>query len=268
MKFTAKPLKDNVNVSKNHPLKELFWLTGGLFLVVGLLFFSLGFFADWAVTKTSPDIENWLGEKALKQFPAKPNGKLQARLGTIVGNLPHHSPLHEYRFTAYLGDKDVINAIALPGGNIIVYSGLLKQVESENELTMILAHELGHFAHRDHLKGLGRGLSLAVAATLLFGYDNPASDIISNTFLTYQAKYSQTQEEDADLFGLDLLVQTYGHAGGATAFFERIAKHAGSRGSYFLASHPHPELRIQELQARIAEQGYAVEPVQPLSFEP
>ena len=46
-----------------------------------------------------------------------------------------------------------MNAVALPGGNIVVFAGLLKEIKSENELAMILGHELGHFAHRDHLRG-------------------------------------------------------------------------------------------------------------------
>ena len=66
MKFTPKSLPGNVNVSKTHPIKELFWLAGGMFLLAGSLYFLLGLLADWGVARTSPDIENWLGEQAMQ----------------------------------------------------------------------------------------------------------------------------------------------------------------------------------------------------------
>jgi Zn-dependent protease with chaperone function len=60
-----------------------------------------------------------------------------------------------------------INAMALPGGNIVVFSALIKETGSENELAFVLAHELGHFANRDHLRGLGRRLLLLTASAAL-----------------------------------------------------------------------------------------------------
>ena len=268
MKFTPKSLPGNVNVSKTHPIKELFWLAGGMFLLAGSLYFLLGLLADWGVAKTSPDIENWLGEQAVQEFAAEPDARLQTHLDAVLDAAPQDSVLHDYTFTVYRSNEDLVNALALPGGRIIVYAGLLQEVESENELTMILAHELGHFAHRDHLRGLGRGLGLAVAGALLFGYDNSAGDLLASTLFTYQVKYSQTQEENADSFGLDLLVSRYGHAGGAVDFFARAGRTADGRGSYVFAAHPHPEERLEKLEARISEQGYVVGPVLPLSFKP
>jgi predicted Zn-dependent protease len=129
---------------------------------------------------------------------------------------------------------------------------------------MVLAHELGHFAHRDHLKRLGRGLGLTVAAMLMFGEDSGISRLVSNLFLVTESSYSRQQESDADQFGLDLLVASYGHAGGATDFFARVGKDAGSHIPYLLASHPHPDDRIEELQSLIHEKNYRAEETAPL----
>jgi predicted Zn-dependent protease len=52
------------------------------------------------------------------------------------------------KINVYLMENEEINAVALPGGNIVVFTGLVAQVESENELAMVLAHEMGHFTHR------------------------------------------------------------------------------------------------------------------------
>ncbi len=265
MKFTPRQLDENVNVSKTHPLAELFWLLGGLILITGLAFLLLGLLTDWAASKAPVRVENWLGQQAIEQFPAAENMALKERLEQLLDRVPADSKLQQYDFRVFLSASDEINAIALPGGNIVVFAGLLKQIESENELAMILAHELGHFAHRDHLRGLGRGLGLTVAAVLLFGEQNAASNLVSQTLMTFQVRYSQAQESAADSFALELLSKRYGHAGGSTDFFSRMAKKAGSRIPYLLASHPHPQARIENLEKMIQAKSYPLDATLPLA---
>ncbi len=264
MKFTPVELHGNLNVSKTHPLIELLWLLGGVVVLVGLIFVLLGVTADWAVSKTPPSIENWLGEMALQQFPAEENKPLERRLQGLIDSLPAASPLHQYHFHVFLDPSNTVNAIALPGGNIVVYKGLLTQVKSENELAMVLAHELGHFAHRDHLRSLGRGLGVALATTLIFGEGSAVSNLAAKTLLTFQTRYSRQQEAAADQFGLDLLERRYGHAGGSVDFFRRIEKDAGGELPYLLASHPHPRERIDALKRRINTKHYRLAATEPL----
>lgn len=267
MKYTPILLEDNVNVSKTHPLMELLWLLGGLIFLVGLTFITLGVTADWAVTKTPVNIETWIGQQALNQFQPEENPALAGRLQSLLDHLPPDSPLLQYQFNIFLSDSEEVNAIALPGGNIVVFSGLLQQVKSENELAMVLAHELGHFAHRDHMRSLGRGLGLAVATALLFGENNAASELAAKILLSFQIKYSQDQESAADQFGIDLLTKRYGHAGGATDFFARLTEDAGSKLPYILASHPHPQARIDALNQHIKKHHYPINETQPLAEE-
>ena len=264
MKFTPKYSDENVNVSKTHPLAELAWLVGGMLLLALVFYLVLGVTADLAVAKIPIKAEVWLGEYFVDSFEANEDEALRRRLQPLLDNLPADSPLHNYTFTVQLVKSKEINALALPGGHIVVFSGLVEQAESENELAMVLAHELGHFAHRDHLTRLGRGLSLTVAAMLVFGEDSAISRLVSNFFLVTESSYSRQQESDADRFGLELLVNSYGHAGGATDFFARVGKKAGSRAPYLLASHPHPDDRIEELQSLISENGYRIETITPL----
>jgi predicted Zn-dependent protease len=264
VKFTPRLPPENVNISTTHPLVDLLWLTGGIFLLIGALFLFLGITTDLAVARAPVRVETWLGRLTLTQFTTTENAALTGRLRLLLQQLPKDSPLHQYDFHVFVADTDDVNAIALPGGNIVFFSGLLHQLESENELAMIMAHELGHFAHRDHLRGLGRGLGMAVAAGMLFGGDSHASQLVSKTILTFNAQYSQAQESAADHFALELLAKRYGHAGGATSFFTRLAKDSSHAFPYLLASHPHPQSRTQALNAWIAEDGLAVRAVEPL----
>jgi predicted Zn-dependent protease len=264
VKFTPKNIAENVNVSKTHPLAEFGWLLGGLLLLVLILYLLLGVATDIAVTKIPVSAEVWLGEHFVDRMDAREKEPLQRLIQPLLDNLPVDSPLREYDFYVQMVANDQINALALPGGQIVVFSGLIEQAESENEVAMVLAHELGHFAHRDHLRRLGRGLGLTVAAIVLFGEDSAVSNLASKFFLVGESHYSREQESAADRFGLELLVASYGHAGGATDFFARVGKDAGSRVPYLLASHPHPDDRVRELQGLITANGYRVDAVVPL----
>ncbi|PLX80424.1 MAG: peptidase M48 [Desulfuromonas sp.] len=264
MKFTPRQLEGNVNVSKGHPLAELGWMIGGLLLVVLLVYLLLGFGADYLAERMPVSFETRLGIAADEAFPGDDDTDLQERLDALLALVPKNSPLHQYSFRVLRSPIPEVNAIALPGGTIVVFAGLLDKVESENELAMVLAHELGHFAHRDHLKKLGRGLGLTALSLVLFGQDSAVTDMVSRAFITFDSGYSRKQESAADSFGLKLLVARYGHAGGSTDFFARMSQEAGSKTAYLLASHPHPESRIDALQRMIEQAGYGEKAVEPL----
>ncbi len=265
MKFTPRALSENVNVSKGHPLAELAWMLGGLALLLAALYLLIGQAVEVVAERLPPGAEGWLGRQALARFDAAANPALERRLQSLLATLPADSPLRRVPFRVLVADTDAINALALPGECIVVFRGLLEAVASENELDMVLAHELGHFAHRDQLKGLGRGLVATFLAMALFGSDSSAADLVANLTLSFDARYSQRQEAAADAWGLDLLVARHGHAGGAVDFFVRMNRRDDApRLAYLRASHPHPADRIRSLERRIAERHYLLEPVLPL----
>jgi len=268
MKFTPRLLTENVNVSRTHPLAELAWMLGGLALVLAVLYLLIGAAVEAVVDRLPPRAEHWLGRQALKNFAVAGNPALDHRLQALLDHLPPDSPLGGGEFRVWVAETEEINAVALPGECIVVFRGLLEAVASENELDMVLAHELGHYAGRDHLKGLGRGLVATVLAMTLFGSDSSAADLVAKITLSFDARYSQRQEAAADAWGLDLLVARHGHAGGAVDFFARMAEREDApRLAYLRASHPHPGDRIRNLERRIAERGYRLEQVVPLSGE-
>ncbi|APG28667.1 hypothetical protein A7E78_12990 [Syntrophotalea acetylenivorans] len=212
-------------------------------------------------------VEVWAGQHLLGQLDQESNPALQQRLDQLLAMLPTGSPLHRYEFSVSLVNSDEVNALALPGGHMVIFSGLLKEIRSENELAMVLAHELGHYARRDHLRGMGRGLGMTLLMATLFGQESRAAGIAARFFSGLEMRYSQKQETAADTFGLQLLTARYGHAGGATNFFERLEGQVGSRFDYLLASHPHPRARIASLQRMITEAGYPLADTLPLQGE-
>jgi predicted Zn-dependent protease len=149
-----------------------------------------------------------------------------------------------------------VNAIAVPGGTIVVLSGLLDKVDSRAEIAFVLAHELGHFHHRDHLKGLGRALValVLVLSVTILGEDSPAAEFIFNSLGQVEMKFSRDQERAADLFAVNLLKKCYGSADGALDFMRKLARQEKRwKLFYYFSSHPHPGDRLEYMKKVIAD---------------
>ena len=170
-----------------------------------------------------------------------------------------------YAITVHVKQSDAVNAAALPGGHMVVFTGLLSEMTSENELAFVLAHELGHFAHRDHLRGLGRALVLMTASTILLGADNSVNSMIGQGMVLTELSFSRQQETRADEFALETLFRHYGHVADSTSFFSKIPKDGdpGRFGHYF-ASHPQNQRRIDHLNALAQARGYPTGTPNPL----
>jgi Zn-dependent protease with chaperone function len=196
----------------------------------------------------------------------------QDALNQLVDRLETHLPAQQQErdYQVLYIPNATVNAMALPGDRIVIFQGLLAEVESENELAMVLGHELGHFSHRDHLRQLGRGLLLQIVWSSLFGDVSGLQAIaVSGTATLSDAHYSQAQEYRADQFGLAILQKTYGQVAGATDFFARMSQkpEAVVDSVDFLASHPGSAKRVRRLEKQIAAQGYRVGEKIPLAAE-
>lgn len=262
MKYTPKLVEetpeDNVNIPHTSALGELFLLLGGLIGLAVAAYIALGLAVNVIVQKMPPELEHHLGFLVSASLEGHAPTEADAALQELVDRFLPMTPLSAGKYRVIVIPSAEANAMALPGGYIVVLSGLLKELHSENELAFILAHELGHFAHRDHLKGLGRGLALSAISTLLVGVDSHITKFILGSLVSVDMKFSQRQETDADLFALDLLNRRYGHIGGATDFFQSLADQEKlGRMAYFFATHPYPQDRVNALRKKIQERAYA-----------
>jgi predicted Zn-dependent protease len=122
--------------------------------------------------------------------------KVQDRLSPAPGGL-------SYPIESYVIDSSTVNAACLPGNIILVYSGLLRRLESPEELAAILAHEIGHAMHRDPMQALKRELGLAALFATVGGRgDGIAGRLIRRLVST---GFSRQQELAADEEALRLL---------------------------------------------------------------
>lgn len=232
-------------------LWALRWILGGLVMVI------------------PPEVEQQLGRAIapIYQAQAEPS-PTQDRLNLLLDQLETHLPAdHGGDYEVFYIPEPTVNAIAIPGNKIIIYEGLLAAMESENELMMVLGHELGHFQNRDHLRSLGRGILVRLVLGSVFGDGGTLAAIaLDGAQVISSAQYSQGQETAADEVGLELLQQHYGHVAGATDFFRTLE--AQDNGAIaFLSTHPAPEKRVQHLNQLILQKAYPQQQKTPLPPE-
>ena len=262
MSFDPALPDDQVNVSRVHPLREAALLLGGLIGVIALLAVVTAFSVDLVVPRLPPRLETkifggaWLAPAAESEEPDAD----AARLQELVERLARHWPENPYAFRARVWQTEQVNAFALPGGWVVVSTGLLEQTASENELAFVVGHEIGHFRNRDHLRGLGRGVAFGlVLAALSASGAGTAADLASLAGQLAQRSFDRDQEKGADAFGLALVAEEYGHVAGAGDFFRKAPGADGLLGENlegYLSTHPLHGDRVEALTALVAERGW------------
>lgn len=249
----------------NRQLLILLGIFAGFTLVIIWLISWIASSIVWLIPYS---VEQQLGSVIVPVYdrlapPSPAQSTLNQLLDRLEAQLPPQQRQNRDYQVLYI-PEDTVNALALPGDRIIIYAGLVEQAQSENELMMVLGHELGHFTNRDHLRSLGRAVIVQIAIAYFVGdvgwiQSSAASSIAALS----STQYSQSQESQADEVGLTLLQQTYGHVAGATDFFARMSQKQ-ALDIDFLASHPAPGKRVKELRQLIKECNYKVEQKLPL----
>lgn len=270
MKFVAKKPREGINVSDVHPLVEAGTLVVGLTVIFVVIALALIFIIEIALYFVPAETEaelfsDWLPEDLVTVSPADER-LYQTQL--LVDRLVSRWAGAPYQFRVEIDDSEVANAMALPGGLIIVTEGLLGQVESENELAFVLGHEIGHFKNRDHLRALGRGIVISLFFAVITGND-VAGLGIKATDITLRG-FSRGQESEADEFGLAIVHSEYGHVSEASRLFKRWDEKGENSPAFiaYLSTHPQPGDRVDRLRVIADREGWPTEgQIVPLRWE-
>ena len=161
---------------------------------------------------------------------------------------PAESP---YRFTVRVVDLEMINAFALPGGQILIAEGLLRFAESADEVAGVLAHEMGHVLERHSTAAIIEGLGLAFLFGVLLG-DVGTGAVAGAGEVLVSLSFRREAEAEADERGLALLERAGLSSRGLADFFERMERRAGDRPAIFriLSTHPPTERRRRLAEER------------------
>jgi Zn-dependent protease with chaperone function len=139
------------------------------------------------------------------------------------------------------------NAFAVPGGYIVVFSDLLKDVKSIDELAGILAHERGHVEHRHGIRAIMRYLGIATVMQVMLGN----TEVISSLGIVGALRFGRKDEEEADVFAIEILQKSAFDPTRFADFFERrMAEEGDMDGIWeYMSTHPSSKSRIEKIRA-------------------
>ena len=269
MEYKPSLPEENYNVSHAKPFREFLEIAFSLLLIGVVVFLLLGWMVDLIVERMSPATEASIHSMMSSKLITTPRelAARQADVQQLVDRLQQCAGGRSAPVQVIMNPK--ANAAVLPGGGMLVFSGLLDDMKSENGLSFVLAHELAHLQHRDHLRGMGRALVLVATFAVLTGGSGDVSDLMAPATQLGVAQYSRARESMADAAALKMLHCRYGHVGGATELFDKLKQGDDAWAvSHYLRSHPLTGPRIDELNKTMVQRGWARHPVLPLKLAP
>lgn len=234
-------------------------------LLLGVLVWQSHAIAGWAAGHISIENERKLGELAFKQATAglklREGGVDAAAIQEIGARLTKGS---KYAYKWYVAEDPAINAFAVPGGYVVVNTGLIQAADSAEEVAGVLAHEVQHIELRHTLKNMAHSLGLRVALSLFLG-DVGSSALGDMAARLSELRFSRELESESDRLGLLALKRAGIAPLGMVSFFDKLGRQEGAAPPALLSTHPASRERMQTLQAMIAEQGKW--PAQPLPYD-
>ena len=181
-----------------------------------------------------------------------------AAFSKMVAALERQGKLATERAPSVL-QSQIPNAFALPGGKVFVLSSLLDKAESPDELAGVLAHELGHVAHRDGMRMLIQTGGTSFLIGLLFGDITGSGAVIFAAKALLDATYSRDAEFAADGFAIDVMNGLGRSPKPMGEFLLRITGKQGDTPLDMFASHPFSEDRLARMSA--ADKGTSAPPL-------
>ncbi|MES2681467.1 MAG: M48 family metallopeptidase [Bacteroidota bacterium] len=242
-------------VAKARPKKVIAFMLACIaaIIAIGILcyIYLLPWVAGKAVGLVSEDLEIKLGNNLSEVYLREPrNDSATFYANRFVGKLDLQT---KYPIHIYVIESEEINAFAVPGGNIFVYSGLIKKMNSYEELVALLGHEATHVIKRHSLKSILSSAASGIIISAFFGDMNGLSLwAVSKADEFKQLDYSRELETEADQNGLKLMVQNKVSPKGMLDLLELLKKEGAEMPGMmkYLSTHPETEERIKAALAQ------------------
>lgn len=178
------------------------------------------------------------------------------RIAKAVGS---DLPSAKWEFVVF--ESNDVNAFALPGGKVGVYTGLLKLAETDNELATVIGHEIGHVTARHGAERMSQGLvaGLVGAAVTVGTQDSRNRDLWRVAYGLGAAgvmlKYSRDEESEADYIGLRYAARAGYDPNAAVTFWRKMSasNQKGADVPILFRTHPSDAQRIANLQRWIPQ---------------
>jgi len=216
------------------------------------------------------EYRQFLSKNKVVNTASSADAEMVVRVGTRIANAitqyykekgVSSNALDGYKWEFNLVESKEVNAWCMPGGKVVVYTGILPVTQNEASLAVVLGHEIthavaGHGRERMSEALLAQGIQ--VAGNVALGSDPKAVNIFNNVYgptaqVGVLLPNSRKQELEADHYGLIFAAMAGYDPREAIPFWQRMANLGGSKPPVFLSDHPADEERIQKLQELMPE---------------
>ena len=206
--------------------------------------------AEYPIFRGDPSIKTYIDQRIFQQILT--SSKIAKR------------NVYDYKLEL-IADNNTLNAFALPGGNVYVYTGLLKYLDSEAALAGVLGHEIAHAEKRHATQRMTKYYGVQFLVGMVLGSQpSKVAEVASNLFvgLAFLAN-SRADEDEADKYSIDYLKDTRFYPGSVKFFFEEMrddgtVSSKSSKVATFLSTHPDPVNRIAKANERLQSAGIAI----------
>lgn len=201
-----------------------------------------------------------------QQIPLVDDPVIVGYVNQLGHTLASHTNRADLDWHFFVVNTDVLNAFALPGGYVYVNRGILANASNMSELAGVMAHEISHVTLRHSVKQMEQmntaniGVALACTLTNVCQSQAAAAAINVGGSLVF-AKFSRTDEKEADDTGFQLLVQSGINPTGMLTFFQKLLQEeqasGGSGASSWFSDHPGTQDRIADIQNMLSRMSPA-----------
>lgn len=193
-----------------------------------------------------------------KSDSTQATANVQCVANKIISVLPDNYRTQEWEVVLF--NDDQVNAFALPGNKIGVYTGLLNVAKNQSQLAAVIGHEVGHVLAKHGNERVST--QLATSQALAIGYQMSGQDSATKTAI-FQGlgigaqlgiilPFSRTHETEADLIGLQLMSKAGFDPEESIKLWENMSANSASSTPEMLSTHPAHGTRIQGLEAAMS----------------
>jgi len=237
--------EENAVASRNKILNDFAWCT--FFIsVIFILIFGIGTKQQWNIPKFS--IESLLEKLMIQDIESKQMTDEQCiePLKNMAATICEKNGLDSVNI--YLVKNEEVNAYAFSGRNVVVYTGLIKDCEKENELMAVLGHEIAHVEKKHVIKSIKRNVGIRVLLSAFLGNYADITTMLSMNYL------SKENEIEADLLSVEYMSNAGFDPSGLVDFLKRTSDEKLDKMN-ILSDHPTTQKRITKLNEKIKHVG-------------
>jgi len=199
--------------------------------------------------------------KAQKQGMLNKDKKQYVRVKSIANRLIPHTVVFRpdalsWAWEVNVQNNDQLNAYCMPGGKIMVYSGIIQKLNlSDDELAAVMGHEIAHALREHGRERMSEQMAeqtivgVGAAALGLSGESTSLVGMVAN--VTFGLPHSRTHEREADLIGLELMARAGYNPNAAVNVWRKMGEAAMSSPPEFLSTHPSSSSRIRDLRLNV-----------------